>query len=613
MEFFHLRVARGLWLSPGADGLVTMTETADPATALLLCVPRGGPQTSFLIAPDARAIQVEGDGLGAAGTDSTEAGGSPAISARLRSVPGGPIELRHPLAPVRYLGVVFGVPGARPNRVLFDRVGDAVLDRLTPHPVDAAALPATALALAAELALASRPPIRAARVMALLHAGRVRLELAEALVRALPTDELQMLARRSMDSPADLALLRRAIPRDLWLQHALPGLLDWDKQGRPRTRRAVSAAAEDHVSVLQSGALRPQAGLALQALARRTISPNRLAAVLATVRNEGPYLLDWLAHHRAAGFDHAVIYSNDNDDGSDELLGALADAGEISWVRNELGPASRPQWKAYGHAFKMLPDLTDYRWTLVIDLDEYFVCQPDMFSSVAEFVGWHEHQAVDAIALRWLNFIGGRDDVWRDEPSTQRFVRREPAVSPLFKSLVRSNQFWDSHCHFPFPTMDAPFTYRLEDGAPCNHMAVMRGLKMPKDAVTAERAWIAHHMYRSAGEALMKVARGDALWRADAPAEATRLDAVVQRFVALAAKPGLVEDRRTMASVPEFAAQSARLRELPGVAAADIAVKQRFAERLRAVSQAFVSASFGGEKPGYLAFQSILREQGLLF
>lgn len=599
LGFFTVRTGRGNWLAVGAGGEVAMADIVTPDSVLIACIPEGGPQTSFLIAPDGRRISIEGDGF--AGV---------AISGRIRRVPGGQVELRHPVAAVRHLGVITGVPGNKPNRVLFDRVGDKVLDRFELHPLAADMLSQPGRALAAEIARAVRPPMGADALLGLLHAGAVRLDLAEALVRVLPADELMVLSRRLTTAPADLALLRRAMPEDSWLCHVLPGLLDWCARDRPPTRRAVSPAGEEHVSVLQSGQLRPQAGLALTSLARRTISPHRLACVLATARNEGPYLLDWIAYHRAVGFDHAVIYSNDNDDGSDDLLGLLADAGIITWVRNELAARSRAQWKAYGHAFKVLPDLVDYRWTMVLDLDEYFAFRPDIFGSVADVIGWHEHQHVEALALRWLMFTGAPQDVWRDEHSVRRFTRRDPQVSPLFKSLVRSHLFWDAHCHFPYPAMDMPFSYRIEDGAPCHHMGLLKGIQIPKDAVSADHAWVSHHAFRSAGEALMKVARGDATWHAGQTDDGKRLATVIQRFVALSHKPGLVDDRRTLACAPRLDSELLRLRAIPGVAACDQSIKHRFAERLDAVSQAYLAASPPAETPRDQAvFRSLFTEQ----
>ncbi len=513
---------------------------------------------------------------------------APAISMRGTRVPDGRVELRHPMAPVRYLGVVTGARMPKPNRVLFDRVGDPVLDRFELHPTPAGVLAPPGRAVLAELSRAAGAPMSADTLISLLHARKIRLALAETMIRVLSIDELAILAQRLLMRPADLAMLRRAMPHDPWLAQHLPGLIAWNRSGRPPTRRTVSPAREDYVAVLQSGALRPQAGLALIALARRALQPKRLSAVLATARNEGPYILDWLAHHRALGFDHVVIYSNDNDDGSDELLGRLADHGEITWVRNELSPAARAQWKAYGHAFKALPDLVDYRWTMVLDLDEYVGLNPKIFASIADLIGWHEYQHVDAVTLRWLVFVAGPDAVWQDTPSTRRFTRREASVNSIFKSLVRSSQFWDAHCHFPYPALNMPFSYRIEDGAPCHHMGLLRGLKVPQDAVSADYAWVAHHPFRTAPEMLMKVARGDATWSATDRADAERSNTILSRFIALAKNPGLVTDDRTWQCAPGLDAQLSRLRASPGIAVADRAIKAEYSARMRSAVRAFL-------------------------
>ena len=591
-DLFWLRTGVGHWLAVQGDqpGLVTQ-ESRSKQTAILALVPPGAPQNSLLIAPDGRHITIENDGFV-----------GPAISFRLKRVSDGRVELRHPLAPARYLGIV---PG-RANRVLFDRVGDETLDRFELHPAGAEALGMFGRVLAKEIALTLSAPLGADGLMALLHAGTVRVELAEALIRLLPADEISVLASRVMARPEDAALLRRAMPEDPWVGDVLRHLQAWLVAGRPSTRRALSPAADRHVSMLQSGDLRPQAGLALQSMVRRAVPPRRRACVLATARNEGAYLLDWLAHHRAAGFDHAIIYSNDNDDGSDTLLGLLADHGEITWVRNELAPEDRAQWKAYGHAFKVLPDILDYRWTMVLDLDEYFGLAPDRFANVADFLGWQEYQQTDAVALRWQVFVADELDVWHDKPSTKRFLNREAEPSPLFKSVVRSALFWDAHCHFPYPTMELPHSYRLENGAACTRQALFDA----QCPVTANEAWVAHHILRSAGEALMKVTRGDAMWNASDRAEPGRLDTIVRRFVALVDAPGLIADNRTLRTAPGLEAELARLRGLSGVRACDAEVKHMFRARLGAVSQAFLDAPVAEGRPAeYLRFQQILQGQ----
>ena len=67
--------------------------------------------------------------------------------------------------------------------------------------------------------------------------------------------------------------------------------------------------------------------------------------LVTTMRNEGPYLLEWIAHHRAAGVSDFLIYTNDCDDGTDALLDVLAAAEIITHVPQIPGKRP-PQWQA---------------------------------------------------------------------------------------------------------------------------------------------------------------------------------------------------------------------------------------------------------------------------
>ena len=52
--------------------------------------------------------------------------------------------------------------------------------------------------------------------------------------------------------------------------------------------------------------------------------------LLSSMRDEGPFALEFVAHHRAIGFDRLFIASNDCRDGTDLLLDALDAAGAIT-------------------------------------------------------------------------------------------------------------------------------------------------------------------------------------------------------------------------------------------------------------------------------------------
>ena len=45
-------------------------------------------------------------------------------------------------------------------------------------------------------------------------------------------------------------------------------------------------------------------------------SPNHRVGLAAIVKNESPYLIEWLTHHLATGFDHIYIANNESTDDS---------------------------------------------------------------------------------------------------------------------------------------------------------------------------------------------------------------------------------------------------------------------------------------------------------
>ena len=87
------------------------------------------------------------------------------------------------------------------------------------------------------------------------------------------------------------------------------------------------------------------------------------------MKDEGPYVLEWLAYHRAIGFTDFLIYTNDCSDGTDLLLDRLQNNGIVTHVRNKVlkrGP--------HKSALKYAKDLSLYAgadWVYVCDADEF--------------------------------------------------------------------------------------------------------------------------------------------------------------------------------------------------------------------------------------------------
>ena len=98
-------------------------------------------------------------------------------------------------------------------------------------------------------------------------------------------------------------------------------------------------------------------------------STERILAIV-TVRNEGAFLIDWLAHHRATGFTDFLVFSNNCQDGTDLMLDRLQAMGWLTHVRNDAPHRNGPQWDALKRA-ETHPLKTSADWVLFLDIDEF--------------------------------------------------------------------------------------------------------------------------------------------------------------------------------------------------------------------------------------------------
>ena len=160
------------------------------------------------------------------------------------------------------------------------------------------------------------------------------------------------------------------------------------------------------------------------------------------VRNEGAFLLNWLAHHRAVGIDQFLIFSNDCADGTDTMLDRMDAMGLVTHVRNE-GPFDKSgiQFSALNNAAKMEP-VQQADWILPLDIDEF----------VNIHVGDHTLSALHAalpdataITLTWRLFGASGQVRYQDAPVPDIFTRCAPVEmywpwrAAMFKTLYRND------------------------------------------------------------------------------------------------------------------------------------------------------------------------------
>lgn len=529
---------------------------------------------------------------------------NPIVAVQAQPVDSERLALCHPLTR-KYLCVAPVEPGQTASWVCAERASASDWEFFNVVAVDKRFLPSTVLRAGDILERLLARPLDADSILRFLESPAEPMA-GDALNAVLPMiglEDLRRIAAAVLDRPELARRLAALCPGDVWATIGLPALLHWrSRQEQAGTvshpRKLPLGRALDFLEAGQDGSY-ASFGHACNALARSTIRPRGLVCVVTTARNEGIYILEWIAYHRCIGIQYFFFYSNDNDDGSDELLSALCDAGVLTWIDNQVSPGCSAQNKAYGHAFGLLPDLLDYRWALVIDLDEFFVFNPAAFASAREFLQWQEKRAVDAIACNWLCLGSGAEGCWQDELLTRRNTR---VLGPqhvgwgfrLIKTISRPAVMVHSGAHDPTTDERRGFVFRLANGdmhtysdPPPEHPRMAKFA----DRADVEQACVYHYLYKSAEEFLWKFSRnrGDYSFVAGLSTAALHAHHVVNFMEQHDAADVAVEDRIGNCA-PNLEREMQSLLSLPGVAEANARVKRRYQERAREVKQAFRAA-----------------------
>lgn len=148
--------------------------------------------------------------------------------------------------------------------------------------------------------------------------------------------------------------------------------------------------------------------------------------ILATcVRNEGPYLLEWAAHYKLLGFDRIVIYSNDNTDGSDELLAEMQNQGLIEWRPRTLDQNQSPQMSAFkGLSQELFSNKKEHgNYLAWFDCDEFLVLKSH--DSVQELIS--HYQFPDGLYINWKHFGSSNLLKYEHELTISRFLGSDSA------------------------------------------------------------------------------------------------------------------------------------------------------------------------------------------
>ena len=145
--------------------------------------------------------------------------------------------------------------------------------------------------------------------------------------------------------------------------------------------------------------------------------------VITTMKNEGAFLLEWVAHHKALGFDNLVICTNDCADPTTDMVLRMQKMGLVRHHATTYKPGSSIQRGALRQA-RLYPEVQDADWIYVCDADEFLTI--GLGDGSVDALITAASPRVEVIAVPWRVF--GSDGItdYSDLPVTQQFRRANP-------------------------------------------------------------------------------------------------------------------------------------------------------------------------------------------
>lgn len=157
---------------------------------------------------------------------------------------------------------------------------------------------------------------------------------------------------------------------------------------------------------------------------KRHISPHGQVTAVSMMKDEGPYVIEWVAHHLAVGFTDLLVYTNDCSDGTDDMLIRLEALGLVHHRRNVIPEGIRPQPSALNHA-EQEPVVRQSDWVMVFDADEFLSIRHGD-GRVDGMLAAAKAKGANGIVITWRIFGSGGVVAWSRAPVSEQYLMAAP-------------------------------------------------------------------------------------------------------------------------------------------------------------------------------------------
>lgn len=158
---------------------------------------------------------------------------------------------------------------------------------------------------------------------------------------------------------------------------------------------------------------------------KKNQSPHGSLMALSTMKDEGPGVIEWVAHHLAVGFTDIMVYTNDCSDGTDAILKRLEALDIGVHHRDNIIPEGL---KPHPSMLKSAHDedlVRESDWLLVLDADE-FMCINHPSGTLDGLISDLNAIGADAMVITWRIFGSSGIRDWSRAPITDQFTHAAP-------------------------------------------------------------------------------------------------------------------------------------------------------------------------------------------
>lgn len=239
--------------------------------------------------------------------------------------------------------------------------------------------------------------------------------------------------------------------------------------------------------------------------------------IVGCMKNEAPYIVEWVAYHRAMGVDNFLIYTNGCEDGTSEILDRLQEMGVLQHRNNDDWKGNSPQQHALNCALEE-PVIKNAEWIIHIDVDEFMNVRcgngtlQDFIAAVPDATN---------VAMTWRMFGHNGITKLNDNLVIDQFDACAPKFCPKphtvwgFKTMFKNIGAYEKiSCHRP-NKLDEAFENKVKwvngSGKDMTREVAKNGWRSSKKSIGYDLLQLNHYALRSAESFLIKRQRGRAL------------------------------------------------------------------------------------------------------